>query len=170
MRRPLAAVLACTLLLACGDDPRVEEGCTVAVRGAITADLPCVVRALRAGVADQESWQLHLEAYTGATRSGPADVDVFLVGPGAPFAQTAYGLGPGTQAVPVADATRSTDVTSFAARAAAITHDASEPGGALSLTVTAFPPAATEGGAHGTVRGTLPAIDGGSPITIEAQF
>lgn len=168
MRPPIAAAVACTLLLACGDDPELAPACTVAVRGAVIEDLPCVVLALQAGAGDTAIWQVHLQGYAGARRTGLADVDVFLLGSGAPAAGVAYGFdGPGTEAVTEATAVRRVDVTSSAVR---VTHDASLPGGALSLTVSAFPPPGSEGGAHGTVVATLPADGGGDAITIDARF
>lgn len=181
MKIRLAAVLLALPLLAfdCGgkQDASPFGTCTLQVRGAaVNEDLWCIVAAYDYADMSPPStdWAFELAAYRGTTEVG-GGAGFFHTG--RPALGTAYGWDTST-------ATPTSNVNSGSATryvGTATTHDATSPlqgiggTGALSITFTQIPPPGATGAqlmdVHGTLTGTLPAVDGVSPpVTFYATF
>lgn len=181
--RALAALLALPLLaFDCGgDEPEptpVPTSCTLQIRGAASEDLWCIVAAFDYSDLDPGNplWGFELVAYRGMTEVG-AGVGLFLEG--RPALGVPYGWTATTSTVDSGGAERW--VGDLGVGDAVMTHEAAAPMlvddgvGALSVTFSRIPPpGATEQqtiDVHGTLGGTLPAVDGlGAPVTFAATF
>ncbi len=195
MRKKLLLALLSLPLLAfdCGGGDSQPApggfGCSLQVRGAVTEDLWCVATAYDYSSMPSmpaNEWVFMLVAYRGQPVAGgalpepAAQVGFFLTG--RPALNQPYGWSATATTVDSGTATRGTG--SVQAGTYAETHEALAPldpldpssgTGALATRFTAIPPAgATDAqvlGVHGTLEGTLPALDaGGAPVTIRATF
>lgn len=181
MRIRLAAALLALPLLAfdCGgDDPPQNPlglACTLQIRGAVNEDLWCIVAAYDYSDLDPTStmWALDLAAYRGMTEVGGG---VGFFHDGRPSLATAYGWSGNASTVDSGEAVRYVGEASPVA-----THEAIAPlmgyggTGALTVTFSRIPPPGATGAqlmdVHGTLSGTLPAVDGVSgPVTFTATF
>lgn len=185
MRTRLAAAVLALPLLAfdCGGEEEPAPNpfgtsCTLYVRGAVSEDLWCIVAAYDYADLDPTStmWALDLAAYRGMTTVGGG---VGFFHDGRPALGTPYGWSGGTSNVESGEALR--QVGDGAAGPPVTTHYATAPlmgyggEGAMSVTFTRIPPRGATGAqlmdVHGTLSGTLPAMDGVSPpVTFAATF
>lgn len=181
MRIRLAAVLFALPLLAfdCGGaEPPLGPSCMLQIRGAASEDLWCIVAAYDYADLDPTStmWALDLAAYRGTTEVGGG---VGFFHDGRPALGTPYGWSGATSSVDSGSAFR--DVGDGMAGPPVTTHYATAPlagyggEGAMSVTFTRIPPRGAAGAqlmdVHGTLSGTLPAVDGVSlPVTFTATF
>jgi len=193
MRKTLLLTALALPLLAfeCGgDDEKPATGgfaCSLEVRGAVSEDLWCVATAYDYAAMPQaasDMWVFLLVAYRGQPVPGgaqpepAAEVGFYLVGP--PTLNQPYGWSELASVVDSGSASRWAG--SVQAGTAERTHEAMAPlfqgdagTGEISARFTAIPPVDATGaallGVHGTVEGTLPALDGASaPVTIRARF
>jgi hypothetical protein len=185
MKLRLAAVLVALPLLAfdCGGKEEVSPfgmACKLQVRGAVTEDLWCIVAAYDYADISPPSttWSFELVAYRGTTSVGGG---VGLFHDGRPAPGTAYGWSGATSNVDSGGATRYAGDATANPPTTAATHEAMAPlqgvgaTGALSVTFTRIPPPGATGplltDVHGSLSGTLPAVDGKSaPVTFFATF
>lgn len=185
----LAAPLL-ALALGCGDG-RTEVtppspfglACKLQIRGAaqgVSEDLWCIATAFDYGVLTPATptWAFELAAYRGTTQIG-GGIGIFVLGRPAPG--TAYGWTSSTSSVDSGSAMRATGDATMVPSTYLETHRAlapmlATPGtGAMSVTFSRIPPPAATGAqlldVHGTLSGTLPAVDGVSPpLTFSATF
>lgn len=192
MRKTLLLALLSLPLLAfdCGgdDDPAPGGfGCRLEVGGAVSEDLWCIATAYDYSAMPtmpMDQWVFMLVAYRGQpVPGGPlpdvaAEVGFFL--PGRPLLNQTYGWSAGGSTVDSGSATRGTG--SLQAGTYEETHMAVAPlysgdtgTGDLATRFTAIPPANATNeqllGVHGTLMGTLPALEtGGAPVAFRATF
>ena len=192
MRKPLLLALLSLPLLAfdCGGDdsssPPGGFGCRLELRGAVNEDLWCVATAYdySAMPMPTNEWAFMLVAYRGQPVAGgalpdpAAEVGFFLVGP--PALGPSYGWAGALSTVDSGSASRwsgslqaGTYEETHLALAPLFAGDAGT--GSVATRFTAIPPPTATGaallGVHGSVEGTLPALDGVSaPVTLRASF
>lgn len=190
MRIRLAAALLALPLLAfdCGGKDEVETSpfgmqCRLQIRGAAAGaneDLWCIVSAFDYADIDPPStmWAFELVAYRGMTVVGAG---VGLFHDGRPALGTPYGWSGSASTVDSGEAMRwagdpaavpPTYVESHRAEAPLLGYGGT---GALSVTFSRIPPPGATGpqlvDVHGTLAGTLPAVEpGGLPVTFAATF
>ena len=178
----LAAVVLALPLLAfdCGggqQDQGPPGACKLQIRGTAAGaneDLWRIVTAYDYASLDPANtmWGFELVAYRGMTAVG-AGVGFFH--DGRPSVASAYGWSGASSSVSSGGATR------YAADGTTLTHEATAPlsgvggTGALSVTFTRIPPPGATGAqlmdVHGSLSGTLPALDAVSPqVTFSATF
>ena len=186
MKLRLAALLLALPLLAfdCGGKEAETSpfgmACKLQIRGAANEDLGCIVAAY--DYADRAPpstmWAFELVAYRGMTEVG-AGVGFFH--DGRPALATPYGWNGPTSTVDSGEAMRSVGDPMAVPPTYLETHRAGSPlmnvggTGALSVSFTRIPPPGATGAqlidVHGTLSGTLPALDGVSPpVSFAATF
>ena len=173
-----------------GDDSKPAPGgfgCSLELRGGVSEDLWCVATAYDYAAMPQmpsDMWVFLLVAYRGQPVPGgaqpepAAEVGFYLVGP--PALNQPYGWSASASSVDSGSASRWEG--SLQAGTSERTHEAMAPlfqgdagTGEVSARFSAIPPVGATGaallGVHGTVEGTLLALDGASaPVTIRARF
>ncbi len=190
MKLRLAAALLALPLLAfdCGGKEQEQASpfgmaCKLQIRGAgpgANEDLWCIVAAVDYADLDPMStmWAFDLAAYRGMTVVG-GGVGFFLDGRPAPG--TPYGWSGASSSVDSGAAMRYAGDPAAVPSTYVETHRAEAPlmslggTGALSVTFSRIPPPGATGpqliDVHGTLAGTLPALDaGGLPVTFAATF
>jgi hypothetical protein len=187
-RRLAALILALPLLgVGCGGS-HVDTGspfgnaCQLHIRGTAPGaneDLWCVVSAVDyADLGNPGLWAFELVAYRGTTQVA-GGVGIFL--PARPTLGTSYGWTASTTSVESGSATRSVGDAAASPPTVQETHLAIAPmlatlgTGSMAIRFSRIPPLGATGPAlmdvHGTLSGTLAAMDGVSPpVTFAATF
>ncbi len=188
MKLRLAAALLALPLLAFDCGGKEEEtspfgmACKLQIRGAgagANEDLWCIVAAYDyADLAPSTMWAFELVAYRGMTVVGGG---VGFFHDGRPALGTPYGWNGATSTVDSGEAMRYVGDPAANPPTYVETHRAVAPlmavggTGALSVAFSRIPPPGATGAqlvdVHGTLSGTLPALDGvGPPVTFAATF
>jgi hypothetical protein len=190
MRSRMLAVLLAVPLVAfdCGgNDPAPPTSpfgmiCKLQIRGAgagVNEDLWCIVSAVDyADLGSPGMWAFELVAYRAMTQVG-GSVGVFIGG--RPTLGIPYAWTDATSNVSSGSATRAVGDPTAVPSTYRETHRALSPldvlagTGAMSITFSKIPPPGATGpeltDVHGTLSGTLPAVDGVSPpVTFAAIF
>jgi hypothetical protein len=187
----LAALSLPLLAFDCGGDDTKPEpggfGCSLEIRGAVSENLWCIATAYDYSAMPSmptDTWAFMLVAYRGQPVAGgalpdpAAEVGFFLAG--RPALNQTHGWTESASTVDSGSASRGSG--SLQAGTYEETHLALAPlfpgdagTGSLAARFTAIPPATATGaallGIHGTLEGTLPALDGvRAAVTIRATF